>query len=329
MVLAFKWGAVPVRIHATFLIIAALLGLTLQRTPLGVALWSAALVVTVLLHELGHALTARAFGVAMVVDVTPFGPTTDPRLAGLVPLRRALVALAGPTVSLAFGALATVACHWIDPARPILAAAIHHLAWIGVGWGALNLVPMLPFDGGYLLLAIADRITGGHGEHPIRLGSAAFAVVLAIASLVAHFAFPALLCGLLALQNARALRARETENWDTLARAHVTAGRAAIESDEVTVAIHHCAEALRMSSAPAVRSEATRVLAYAYALTGTWRSLVRLLESEGAVAMDDAELEKYERAARELGRVADAERIAQIRTGYARAVHQGARDAAG
>jgi hypothetical protein len=254
---------------------------------------------------------------------------TDLRLSGLGPLRRAVVALAGPIASLALGALATVACHWIAPARPTLAAAVHQLAWIGVGWGALNLIPILPFDGGYLLLAIADRVTGGRGEQPIRLGSAVLAVVLAIASLAAHSAFPALLCGLLALQNARALRARETESWDALARGHLTAGRAAIERDEVTVAIQHCVEARRMSSDPAVGSEAARLLAYAYALTGTWRSLVRLLESGGAVGMDDAELEKYERAARELGRVADAERIAQIRTGDTGARREGAHDAAG
>jgi uncharacterized protein HemY len=68
-----------------------------------------------------------------------------------------------------------------------------------------------------------------------------------------------------------------------------------------------------MSSNDGLRKDAVRLLAYAYVAKGAWTPLVRLLESSGATVMDDAEIEKYERAALELGRAEDARRIAQLR----------------
>jgi hypothetical protein len=101
MTLAFRLGPIPVRIHVWFFVIAVLLGLTLQTTPMGVALWSASLLVAVVVHELGHAIVARAFGVHAGVELTPFAPTVDRRVAALSHLRRVAVSLAGPLASLA------------------------------------------------------------------------------------------------------------------------------------------------------------------------------------------------------------------------------------
>ncbi len=313
MLLAFKLGPIPVRIHAWFVIVAALLGLTINQSPLDVVLWSFAVVIAVFAHELGHAMAARAFGVAASVDLTPFAPTTERLLTQLTLLSRIIVALAGPTVSIALGTLATLARHRLDSGNPAIATAINHFAWINLSWGFLNLAPMLPFDGGHVLLALADRVTHGRGEQPIRLASAALALIVAVVALLAHLAFPALLCGIVAFQNARGLRAREAERREALARAHVMASFAAVERGDAAVGIAHCTAALRVSTDAGVRKDAVRLLAYAYATTGAWRHLLELLESGGATAMDDSELERFERAARELGRVDEAQRIARFR----------------
>jgi Zn-dependent protease len=312
MVLAFKLGPIPIRVHASFVVLAVLLGMTLQRTAEGVALWSAALVLTVLAHELGRAAAARAFGVEAGVDLMAFA-RGDRRLARLAPFRRAIVSVIGPTVSLAIGGLAAAARHSIDPVHATLVAAVHHLAWASVAWGGLNLVPMLPFEGGHLLLSIADGITHGHGERPIRLGSAVLAIILAIAALAAHLAFPALLCGVIALQNARGLRVREEEQQEALARVHLQAAFDALERGDSSVGAVHCVSVLRLSADARHRKDAVRLLAYTYATTGAWRSLLQLLESGGAVALEGTELERYERAARELGRAEDARRLARLR----------------
>jgi hypothetical protein len=46
----------------------------------------------------------------------------------------------------------------------------------------------------------------------------------------------------------------------------------------------------------------------------SWSKLMELLESGGVLALQDGELEKYERAARELGRREEARRLAWLRT---------------
>jgi hypothetical protein len=190
---------------------------------------------------------------------------------------------------------------------------MHHFTWINWGWGLLSLVPMLPFDGGYVLLAIAERFLRSRGEQRIRLVSVGFALALAIAALVAHLAFPALLCGFIALQNARALSARETERHEILARVYASAAYEAATRNDHGLAIQHCDTVLRLSSVEATRKDGVRLLAYSYAVVGAWRPLLDLLESGGSLALDDEELEKYERTARELGRIEDARRIAMLR----------------
>jgi Zn-dependent protease len=313
MTLAFRLGAIPVRIHAGFLLLAGLLGLTLQSTPLGVALCTVALLVAVLVHELAHAVTARTFGVDAQVDMTPFRPGVDRALRQLSTVGRVSVALAGPLAGTAVAAVATLALHRHPIERPGLAESARYFVWINWAWAVINLLPILPFDGGYVLLAIADRSTRGRGEQPIRLVSIGLSLLFAIAALFAHAAFPALLFGLLGLQNARGLRARDADQRETLARVYVHAAYDAAERDEPSTAIHHCLTALRLSSEVTTRKDALRLLAYGYATTDAWRPLLRLLESGGAQAMEDAELATYEEAARELGRTEDAKRIAMLR----------------
>jgi Zn-dependent protease len=314
MTFAFKLGPIPIRVHAWFFVIAALLGITRQEGPAGVALWSGALVAAALIHELGHALAARACGVALGVELPPLAMTTDQNLAELTPFRRALVSLAGPTASIALGVVATCTGPALRFAAPTLAAIAHYFAWLNLGWGALNLVPVLPLDGGYALLAILGRSRYGRGERLARLFSAGLAVVLGVGALLAHLGFPALLCGVLALQNARGLRARETEKEEMLARFYLSAAFEAAQRDDLRGGIEYCRHALLVSSNRDLRGDAVRLLAYAYVATGAWRPLVQLIESADADTMGDAELEKYERAARELGRVEEAAFIARCRS---------------
>jgi hypothetical protein len=220
-------------------------------------------------------------------------------------------------LSIALGLLATRVSSMPALAHLTLAAALHHFGWVNLGWGILNLAPVLPLDGGYAVLAVVDRITPGRGERLVRLFSTALALVLASAALLAHLALPALLCGMIALQNARGLRAYEAERRrdqvEVFARLHLKAAFGAVERDDLSGGVEHCTRAFGMSSDAGLRKDAVRLLAYAYVNQGAWRPLVQLLEAEGTLAMDDAEIEKYERAARELGRLAEAGRIAQLR----------------
>ena len=104
----FRIFSIPVRVDATFLIIALLGG---SRDLSLIAAWTVAAFVAVLAHELGHALTVRAFGIRQVA-VTLFalgGVTTYPAEPRLSPGRQFIVSASGSLVGIGLGGAAFLA----------------------------------------------------------------------------------------------------------------------------------------------------------------------------------------------------------------------------
>lgn len=143
---------IPIRLHGSFLLLGgALLAWELLRSGPGAALGSAVLGLllfgSVLLHELGHALAGRGFGIA-TRDITlyPFGGVARMQMGALRPLPELVVALAGPAVNLVLVVLGLL----LDQAGLPLA---RELALINLGLGLFNLLPAYPMDGGRVLRA--------------------------------------------------------------------------------------------------------------------------------------------------------------------------------
>jgi Zn-dependent protease len=125
-------------------------------------LWSAGFAVAffacVLVHELGHALVARAIGVPTdEIRLFVFGGVA--RIAGepAGPGGEALVAMAGPLASVVLAGLFALA-GWTrtGPAGDLL-------AWLFVGnlvVAGFNLLPGFPLDGGRVARALLWRLTG-------------------------------------------------------------------------------------------------------------------------------------------------------------------------
>src|SRR5437868_5236346 len=89
-------AGIPVRIEWTFLLIIAVLGLS-PDIPLNLTLaWVAIAVISVLVHELGHAFTFRHFGVDSAITLTGFGGYTAPKRALRERKQIIAVSLAGP-----------------------------------------------------------------------------------------------------------------------------------------------------------------------------------------------------------------------------------------
>jgi Zn-dependent protease len=113
-------------------------------------IWMGCGFVSILVHELGHAMAFRLYGSWSTIILHGFGgvavSTDPPRSAG----RRMVVALAGPVAGFAlcgvvYGitlALAGVAVN------PYLAVALTFLLWMTLFWNAFNLLPIPPLDGG-------------------------------------------------------------------------------------------------------------------------------------------------------------------------------------
>src|SRR5262249_40906452 len=118
------------------------------------------------------------------------------------------ISLAGPLVGIVIGLGARF---YRDAASATLGDRAYLLLgdviFVNLWWGVLNLLPVLPLDGGNVLMAIAQKVTNGRGARPARTISLAIAGVIAVYALVNKNTFGALLAGLFAVQNYQALRA--------------------------------------------------------------------------------------------------------------------------
>ncbi len=148
---------IPIRIHLTFLaLLAWLIFGSESPSPLNEALYVILIFICVLLHELGHALTAKRFGI-QTHDITlyPFGgvasitsqPAAVPEL---------LIALAGPLVNVAIaGALYPfITLPSLTGPQPTQVALPERLFLTNLALAAFNLLPALPMDGGRVLRAL-------------------------------------------------------------------------------------------------------------------------------------------------------------------------------
>lgn len=161
-----KVAGIQLQVHVTF---AVLLGWTAIRTVQGggggravlsAVLLMIAIFFTVFLHELGHALVARAFGIRTLdIELTPMGGMAHLERVPEEPRKELLISLAGPVVSLTialvlFGVL-KVGDHLFDleevfdPQHQPVAA----LMWLNLVLGLYNLLPIFPMDGGRIFRA--------------------------------------------------------------------------------------------------------------------------------------------------------------------------------
>ncbi len=142
--LCLEAGRVRVRVAAAFLVLAAAPGIAggARRMALCALLVS----FTVLVHELGHALTALALGHRATIVLYALGAhtTCEPKPTRG---REVAIGLAGPAVSLLVGAGAFAL------ARVLEHESLKIMAFSSLGWGAINLLPLIPFDAGRALLA--------------------------------------------------------------------------------------------------------------------------------------------------------------------------------
>ena len=112
------------------------------------------LFVSVLAHELGHSLVARAQGIP-VRNITLFllGGVSTLEKEATSPGREALMAGVGPLVSLVIG-LVSWAAAYLVPAHQHAQAVLLYLGLANVTLAVFNLLPGFPLDGGRILRAL-------------------------------------------------------------------------------------------------------------------------------------------------------------------------------
>jgi Zn-dependent protease len=160
-------AGIGIYVHATFLILLAWVAIAhyLQRNSLADAMSGLVFIVIlfaiVVLHELGHALTARHFGIT-TRDITlwPIGGVARLERMPEDPKQELLVALAGPAVNvflaagLLFVHLSTASLPTISDVTLVGGQLLAKLFWVNVSLAVFNLIPAFPMDGGRVLRAI-------------------------------------------------------------------------------------------------------------------------------------------------------------------------------
>lgn len=192
-----RLAGIDVRVHVTFLLLLAWVAFveytaqnTVRAALLGV-LFTLAVFATVVFHELGHALTARKYGVqTREIILLPIGGVSRLERMPEDPRREFWIAAAGPLVSLAIAAILYLAylgflanpdpgAAWIEGGR-----FVYRLMWVNVALAVFNMVPAFPMDGGRVLRSLlATRMPYPRATHyAARLGQG-LAIVLGLAGL--------------------------------------------------------------------------------------------------------------------------------------------------
>ena len=118
------------------------------------------LFVSVLLHELGHSLVARKFGIPVKeIDLFIFGGVAMIEEEAHSPKEEFLIAIAGPVVSISLGFLFLVLAI-LYPRDDLINGLINYLMYANFLIGLFNLIPAFPLDGGRILRAFLWQKTG-------------------------------------------------------------------------------------------------------------------------------------------------------------------------
>jgi len=166
-----RYAGIPVQMHVTFVALLVWIGLSVWSSQQSVTAaltgvgFILALFLCVLLHEFGHALTARRFGV-QTRDITllPIGGVARLERMPDKPRQELLVAIAGPAVNVVIAVLLAITLSLLG--RPFTPEAIvadagiagpaflERLLAVNIMLVVFNLLPAFPMDGGRVLRAL-------------------------------------------------------------------------------------------------------------------------------------------------------------------------------
>jgi Zn-dependent protease len=156
-------------------------------------IWFLVIFFSVFLHEMGHALTALIFGKKPVIELNMMGGITYFYAQDLKKWQQFLIVLNGPLVGflLYFGASKLLVSQTPGSIAAYVFAAI---AGINLFWTVLNLLPILPLDGGQLIRIACEGIFKNKGLYAASIFSLVISCALAlIGFLLGQYLFGAIL----------------------------------------------------------------------------------------------------------------------------------------
>ena len=204
--LEFTLFKIPVRVEPVFWITIGLIGfLSYQKAGdqmfLLIALFIIAGFLSILIHELGHALMVKKYNRPTQIVLSSFGGYATHPAGSLDRKQSFLMTLAGPLLQ----AIVGVATLFITPhlgfEGTLMLDFLITFSWISIIWAIFNCLPVLPMAGGRMLEAAL-------GPRRIKLTltiSLISAIALCILGFYLHFMFAGIFMAMFAFQNYQAL----------------------------------------------------------------------------------------------------------------------------
>jgi Zn-dependent protease len=272
--LQLRFLGFPLHVQPGFLLLALLISSYARTWQHSLSL-VVVVVVSLLVHELGHAIAARSFGqqpsisLHMMGGLTSWVPTREIGRA-----RSLIVTAAGPLSGFALGLLAlavslATAGYPRDALRgPSIALWTVDQMWIAnFFWSAINLLPVLPFDGGQLLaIALGRRRRRLSSQLSLVFGAIAGVALWRIGQPLAGIVFG--IGGLMSyLSTERQLKALESappEGWEELLRR----ARTELDGGRLTQAAHLARAVAEHSQVSEQRRAAREIMAWSAVMAG-------------------------------------------------------------
>ncbi len=156
-------GKIPITIHFLFWITAALIGFLNSGTWLGTLIWIFVILVSVLIHEMGHATTAVFFGLQPRIELVALGGLTYHQGDRLPFWKQFFIVLNGPVFGFLLFLVAWGLLKFVALPVGVFSSAVNLFFWVNLIWTVLNLIPVMPLDGGQLLRIVMESFFGAKG----------------------------------------------------------------------------------------------------------------------------------------------------------------------
>jgi Zn-dependent protease len=260
---------VPIKIDISFFVLAFVLASGRSSHFLLLAEWLVVVFFSILLHELGHALTGRRFGLSPSITLYSMGGLTSwKNTVDLEPAKYLIISMAGPAAGFLFGGILLVCGQVFDLDNSVLSVAYHDLLWVNIGWGIFNLLPMLPLDGGQILITLEGWLLGKKGQtvsHAI-----SFLVALTVTSLAfsRDLVWIAILGAWFSVTNGKYLWQKIQEHRDQELHRDVDRAREEIRNEQFDSALSRMEIVRTKARTDSLRNEAAQLVIFILTLQG-------------------------------------------------------------
>jgi stage IV sporulation protein FB len=177
-------GRIPIIIQPFFWIFASLIGWLNSQSIVGTLIWIGIIVLSVVFHEFGHALSAVFFRQKAQIQLVALGGVTTFEGPKLKFWQQFIIVLNGPLAGICLFFLASI-CLAL-PLSLSIRGIVSTIRLVNLFWSIVNLLPVLPLDGGQLLRIALEGFFGVKGFKASLIIGMGFAVLLSFYFFIAQ-----------------------------------------------------------------------------------------------------------------------------------------------